>query len=103
MGLFNIVRCEMTCPRCGGVIDAEIETRLGWMHQLLTLRIGDRYPWNHPEMPSSRPDGGNAIGDGYCVCPACRRDFFVRVVVENDVIQSVEPDLQRAGMILDRT
>lgn len=91
MGLFNIVRGDMTCPRCGEQIEVEVETRLGWMHELLTLNVGDRYPWNHPEMPSLRPDGGNAAGDGYCECPACRRDFFVRVVVEAGVIRRLEP------------
>ena len=91
MGLFNIVRGEMTCPRCDREIDAEVETRLGWMQALLTLRVGDPYPWNHPGMPSRRSDGGNAVGDGYCECPACGRDFLVRVVVEADVIRRLEP------------
>jgi hypothetical protein len=91
MGLFNIVRGSLTCPRCDLPIEAEVETRLGWMHHVLTLHVGDRYPWNHPDMPSHRPDGGNAVGDGYCECPACRQDFLVRVVVEEDVIRRLEP------------
>lgn len=91
MGLFNIVRGEVVCPRCGRQIEAEIETRLGWVHQVLTLRVGDTYPWNHPDMPSARPGGGNAVGDGYCECPACGRDFLVNVVVQNDVIRRLEP------------
>jgi uncharacterized protein (UPF0212 family) len=90
MGLFNIVRGEMTCPRCGRPIDAEVETRLGWVHQVLTLRVGDTDPWNHPDMPSIRPCGGNAVGDGYCECPAGGRDFLVHVVVRNDVIRRLE-------------
>ncbi len=90
MGLFNIVRDEMTCPQCGHQIDAEVETRLGWMHQMLTLRVGDPYPWNDPDMPSERPCGGNAVGDGHCECPACGLDFYVNVVVEGDVIQRLE-------------
>jgi uncharacterized protein (UPF0212 family) len=101
MGLFNIVRGGMRCPRCGRAIEAEVETRLGWVHRLLTLRVGDRYPWNHPEMPSTRPDGGNAAGDGYCVCPACGRDFFVVVVVEGDVVRRLAVDDLRRGLIPD--
>lgn len=101
MGLFNLVSGRTTCPRCGNEIDAEVETRLGFVHQVQALRVGDHYPWNHPEMPTARPDGGDAIGDGYCVCPGCGRDFFVHVVVEADVIWRLEPVPGRPGVIPD--
>ena len=64
-----------------------------------TLGVGDRYPWNHPAMPSRRPAGGNAVGDGYCVCPVCGKDFFVNVVVEADMLRRVEHDATRPGLI----
>jgi hypothetical protein len=99
MGLYNLVSGRMTCPRCGTVMDAEAETRLGYMHEVLALKVGDRYPWSHPEMPSHRPEGGNAVGDGYCVCPTCGKDFFVNVVVEADVIRRLEHDPTCPGMI----
>ena len=101
MGLFNLVTGELTCPRCGRRVEAEVETRLGYMHEMRTLRVGDPYPWNHPAMPSGRPPGGNAVGDGYAECPACGRDFFVRVVVEGDRIRRLEPDPDRPGYIPD--
>jgi hypothetical protein len=41
------------------------------------------------------------VGDGYCVCPACGRDFFVNVVVEADVIRRLEHDATQPGMIPD--
>jgi uncharacterized protein (UPF0212 family) len=93
LGLFNIVRGEMACPHCGRVIGAEVETRLGWTHQLLTLRVGDHFPWNHPEMLSLRPEGGNAVGEGYGECPVCGTDFLVRIVIEPVVIRWVEPEV----------
>jgi hypothetical protein len=67
VGLYNLVLGRVTCPRCGGGVDAEVETRLGYVHEVLTLRVGDPYPWNHPAMPSGRPaDGGRPglIPDG---------------------------------------
>jgi hypothetical protein len=76
-----------------------VETRLGHVHEVLALRVGDRYPWNHPRMPSGRHAGGNAVGDGYAECPACGRDVFVAVVVEADVM--VRLDLGRTGVIPD--
>ena len=100
MGLFNLVSGSVTCPRCGNTVDAQVETRLGYAHQA-ALRVGESYPWNHPAMPPRRPEGGNAVGDGYCVCPACGKDFFVNVVVETDVIRALEPDATRPGMIPD--
>jgi uncharacterized protein (UPF0212 family) len=101
MGLYNRVVGSLTCPRCGAMVEAEVETHLGYMHDVLTLRVGDRYPWNHPAMPSECPAAGSAVGDGYAVCPACGRDFFVRVVVEDDVVRRLEPDRGRPGMIPD--
>lgn len=101
MGLFNRVTGPLTCPRCGQLVEAEVETRLGCAHEVLSLRVGDRYPWNHPRMPPRRPPGGTAVGDGYAVCPACARDFFVRVVVEDDVVRRLEPDPERPGLIPD--
>jgi uncharacterized protein (UPF0212 family) len=101
MGLYNVVRGRLTCPRCGQEVEADVETRLGYVHDVLTLRVGEHYPWNHPEMPPSRPEGGNAVGDGYGECPACGKDFFIRVVVEGDVIRRLEPDTGRPGMIPD--
>lgn len=99
MGLYNLVRGRMTCPRCEADIEAEVETRLGDMQGGVTLSVGERYPWNHPNMPSRRPEGGNAVGDGYCVCPSCGRDFFVNVIVEADIIRGLEYDASRPGMI----
>ena len=99
MGLFNLVRGRVTCPRCRLEVDAEAGLRLGYAHAGLTLRVGDRYPWTHPPMPSRRPADGDAVGDGYAVCPACGRDFFVRVVVEGDVVRRLEPDGGRPGLI----
>ena len=92
MGLYNLVTGPLTCPRCGRAIEAEVETRLGYMHDVLSLRVGDRYPWNHPQMPCQRPPDGNAVGDGYAECPACGKDFLVAVVVENDVIVRLESE-----------
>ena len=101
MGLFNIVCGRLTCPRCGGEVDAEVETKLGYMSELAELKVGDRYPWASPAFPQAgaRPNGGNAIGDGYSVCPGCNQDFFVNVVVESDIIQRLEVDRSRSGYI----
>jgi uncharacterized protein (UPF0212 family) len=101
MGLYNLVVGRLTCPRCGTEVEAEVETRLGYVHQVLTLRVGDRYPWGHPDLAADRPTGGNAVGEGYGECPACHKDFFTRIVVEADVIMRLDPDTARRGMIPD--
>ena len=101
MGLFNVIHGEVTCPRCGRRVEAAVEVRIGHVHEGATLRVGEAYPWNHPAMPAARPPGGNAVGDGYAECPACGRDFFVRVVVECDVVRHLEPDPDRPGYVAD--
>ena len=80
MGLFNVVRGEVTCPRCGRRVEAAVEVRLGYVHEGRTLRVGDPYPWNHPAMPSERPPGTRRSRRPRRSRPACDRDFFVRVV-----------------------
>ena len=101
MGLFSVIHGEVTCPRCGRRVEAAVEVRIGHVHEGTTLRVGEAYPWNHPAMPAARPPGGNAVGDGYAECPACGRDFFVRVVVECDVVRHLEPDPDRPGYVAD--
>ena len=103
MGLFNLVRGGMTCPRCGSDILAEVETKLGDMSNLTELCLGDLYPWHSGKTPENggRPAEGTAVGDGYSVCPVCQRDFFVRVVVESDRVMRLESDPTRPGHLAD--
>lgn len=103
MGTFNIVHAHLKCPRCGTVVDAEIEVRLGNTAQMQYLKVGDTYPWVQRARPEEggRPPEGNVNGDGYLECPRCHKDSFVRVLVRSDVIVAIEPDLTRPGYIPD--
>lgn len=97
MGLYNLVTGHIVCPRCQQSSEMEVETRLGDVSQIQSLHLGDRYPWckNH------RPEQGNACGEGYCECPQCGKDFFVRVWVEADVLVRLEVDATQSGYIPD--
>lgn len=97
MGLYNLVTGRMTCPRCQRVCEVEVETRLGDVSQVASLQLGDRYPWP----PNHRPLDGTACGEGYCECPLCGKDFFVRVQVEADVLSRLEVDPDQPGFIPD--
>ncbi len=45
MGNYNTVIAPVACPRCGTLVNAEIEVRFGDTSQFVTLNIGDKVPW----------------------------------------------------------
>jgi len=103
MGSYNILRRSLTCPRCGAVVEAAVDCHFGDTSQMTALRIGARYPWVPRKQPQNggRPEAGNVDGEGYMECPRCHKDSFLRVIVRDDVITSVEPDAERHGYIPD--
>ncbi len=103
MGTFNTLHCSLTCPRCGSVVETEIECFFGNTSQMIKLTIGDRYPWTPGRQPkrSGRPEHGDTDGEGYMECPRCGKDAFLRVLVRDDVVTGVEPDTDRPGYIPD--
>ena len=77
--------------------------RFGDTRYMQELHVGDRYPWIARKQPQNggRPDSGSTEGEGYMECERCHRDSFLRVVVREDVIIKVEPDVQRRGDVPD--
>lgn len=63
--------------------------------------IGDEYKWllGKAVQNGGRPENGNVDGEGYTVCSLCKKDFFVKVIIRNDVIRCVEPDLYKSPYI----
>ena len=91
MGLYNTLDTEMTCPRCGAESNMEIECFFGLKNQI-EYKLGDRVEWRLGKAVQNggRPEGGNLDGEGYAECPICKRDFFILMVVVNDIIQGVK-------------
>jgi hypothetical protein len=103
MGTYNTLHTRIACPRCGVVGEIEVELRLGNTARMQHLHVGDQYPWVPRVQPQNggRPEGGNVDGEGYLECQTCHKDAFVRVLVRNDIIISVQPDTNRQGYIPD--
>lgn len=101
MGTYNTLHAGITCPHCNTTVDTEIDTYFGDTLQMQSLLIGNAYPWRPGQDVDhgGRPEGGNIDGEGYTVCPNCQRDFFVKVVVRGDKIESVRPDPDKPGYI----
>ena len=61
---------------------------------MLKFNLGDRYVWRDGKevQNGGRPENGNIDGEGYVECRLCKKDFFVKVEVRNDVIENVEKD-----------
>jgi hypothetical protein len=76
----NFLYATMKCPRCGSEGEVEIEAAVDGR---------------------GRPPLGDMQADGYAVCPACKKNYFVIVSVERDVIRSVTVDSSRRWYIAD--
>jgi hypothetical protein len=103
MGTYNSIRvASLICPWCQAlIIDGVVECRFGYTSEMKELTIGETYPWASRREPQNggRPEGGSVDGEGYAECPACRRDFFLHVLIEEDRITRVRPDPTRDGYI----
>jgi hypothetical protein len=91
----------VVCPRCDTPGIVTVECRFGDTRQMTTYQVGDRYGWRERKAVQNggRPADGHLDGDGYTVCPHCRKDFFTTVVVRNDHIQKVDADPTKAAYI----
>ena len=96
MSTHNLLRTELTCTRCGKHGPMEVELFFG-LGDLVEYQIGNCVQWVPNKQPQNggRPDDGNLDGDAYVECPYCGKDFFAIARVQNDRIESVEPDLAR--------
>lgn len=101
MGIYNHLRFEGRCPRCGTTGEFRADFRFGFRN-LDTYAVGDALEWNDGSYAPAdrRPPGGDVDGEGYVAeCPACARDFWITVEVRGGVIASATPDAARPGMI----
>jgi hypothetical protein len=101
MGTYNILQSSITCPHCNTLVSVEIEMRFGSTLRMEKFVIGNYYRWvsGKPVQHGGRPERGNLDGEGYAECPHCRRDFFVKVMVREDKLESVKPDTEKAAYI----
>jgi hypothetical protein len=101
MGTYNTLQTSITCPHCSALVNVEIEMRFGNTLRMERFVIGDHYRWvsGRAVQNGGRPEKGNFDGEGYTGCPQCRRDFFVKVMVREDKIESVKPDMEKAAYI----
>jgi hypothetical protein len=101
MGTFNILSTALICSRCHEPIDAGVELKFGDTSDMDRFGIGDRYKWRDraPFQNGGRPDGGNVDATGYTECPRCGKDFFVRISIRDDIIQSATADSEHSGYV----
>ena len=94
MGIYNILKTEVECPRCKKRAEQTVDLHFGYTNEMLEFNLGDKYLWyfGRDSKNGGRPENGNIDGEGYVVCELCRCDFFVSVKVRNDVIEAVEHD-----------
>jgi len=85
----------------------EIEFRFGYRNQI-HYRLGDKIDWGQDKVVwepyytlgcGIRPENGNYIGEGYVECELCHRDYFVDIIIENDIIVAVKYRPDKKGYI----
>ena len=104
MGTYNVLKkVKIECPRCKQFAEQEVDLHFGYTNEMLEFSLGDKYLW-FPKKDfknGGRPENGTIDGEGYVVCELCKRDFFVRVKVKNDVIEGVELDSIKKTFLRD--
>jgi hypothetical protein len=102
MSNYNHLSARLTCPRCGREADMTVDLYFGLRDQL-DYKFGDRYSWtNSPIVKNGgRPPDGNLEGEGYTECPLCKKDFFVAVKVDQDILKAARPDPSKKPLIPD--
>lgn len=103
MGTYNVLKTKIECPRCKQFAEQEVDLHFGYTNEMLEFNLGDKYRWflRKDFKNGGRPENGNIDGEGYVVCELCGCDFFVRVKVRNDVIESVEYDSTKKPFLAD--
>ncbi|MDE6434447.1 MAG: hypothetical protein K2L07_09490 [Lachnospiraceae bacterium] len=86
MGMFNYLHFKQECPKCGIETSMEAEIKLGELN-LDSYNIGDSIKWGEV---NKRPIDGSIIDKGYVECENCHKDFWVKVIVINDIIADVQ-------------
>ncbi len=99
MGIYNILKAEIESPRCCQTAEEQIDLYFGYRNEMLEFKVGDEYIWcvGKEVQNGGKPENGNIDGEGYVECDLCKRDFFVKVVVRNDVIKNIEFDSMKKG------
>ena len=80
----------------------EIELFFGDTRGMSICAIGEPYQWipQKAVQNGGRPKNGDLDGEGYCECPLCQRDFFVRVRVRGDILEGVQVNNEKPGYTL---
>jgi hypothetical protein len=102
MSTYNMLHAVIKCPRCNTLAEMEILTYFGF-RQFRDYKIGDKVEWTPRNIVKNggRPENGTLDGEGYTECPLCAKDFFIRVKVDSDIIEGIEPDLSKNPYIPD--
>ena len=103
MGTYNILKAEIKCARCEKIAMQEVGLHFGYTNEMLEFNLGEKYLWHlgRDSKNGGRPENGIIDGEGYVVCELCRRDFFVKIEVRNDVIESIIFDSTKKPFLKD--
>src|SRR5881296_365854 len=96
MSVYNSLLTRARCPWCGKQSDIKADFRFG-LRDLREYRLGDKIVWEGRGVrtPSRRPPGGNYTAEAYSECPNCGKPFWLRIVVQEDLIAEAQVDLDR--------
>ncbi len=100
MGLYNTITCCLPCPHCDETTEHEVESKFGKLN-LIEYSIGEKVCWTKCDSVKNggKPATPESSFEGYTQCSNCNKDFFVKVIICDDIISKVVPDASRNGFI----
>ena len=99
MGMFNILEMEFHCPKCLHTSKTEVEFKVGFLN-LDKYKIGEKIVrrWETMKYPeNSAPINGTFDEAGYLECPNCCQDYFLNIVIKDDII--LKPEIKSFGWL----
>lgn len=107
MGMYNILVTTCSCPKCKKAHSIEAEFRFGFLN-LRKYTLGETVEWDERNNSlydygaNKRPENGNYIGEGYVECDLCHHDYWVDIVVKNDILSEITIRNDKQGYIKDK-
>lgn len=101
MGLYNVLKVDLKCPFCERLGEMEAEFKLGYL-SVDTYSVGDKIRWasgSAKKPHQKRPEKGSCNGEGYVECPKCHKDFWISILIKEDVIINVAINPTKAGFV----
>ncbi|MDR2869495.1 MAG: hypothetical protein LBV04_03510 [Deferribacteraceae bacterium] len=83
MGMYNYLNFQDLCPHCKENLQFQAEIKIAFLN-LDSYCVGDKLNWKNKAHKASD------IYAGYVECDNCAKDFWIDVIVKEDIISAIK-------------